>query len=61
MILPHHINALDTANKALSKAWNAVLKARQYDDPIALQNAVMRYCYTLQRVNVAIETAITTK
>ena len=44
MIAQYHIHTLNTANKALQKAWERVLRARQGKDPIALQNAVMAYC-----------------
>ena len=61
MITQHHTHALNTANKALQKAWERVLRARQGQNSIAIQNAVMAYCQALQRVNVVVETAITTK
>ena len=61
MIIPHHLNSLDNANKQLEKAWNRFKVARQGSNPIEITNAFMAYLQTLQRVNVIAETAITTK
>jgi len=61
MVSHHQLNILDNANKALQKAWERVQKARQGSNPLELQNSLMAYCQTLQRVCVATETAITTK
>ena len=33
MIAQHHIHTLNTANKALQKAWERVLRARQGERP----------------------------
>ena len=61
MITQHHTHALNTANKALQKAWERVLQARQGQNPIAIQNAVMAYCQALQRVNATVEAVITAR